>query len=86
MKNKKVKSAYNFKNNYNYHMTKDIHWLVKPDTTTNRFVIVDSTTGCILDDAAGYGFKKYDKAYNYAINKYKCLPEVDERPISCPLF
>ncbi len=67
-------------------MERTVHWIVKPDATTNRFIIVDVITGCTLDDAAGYGFKNYDKALSYAFNKYKCPPVVDERPTSRTLF
>lgn len=67
-------------------MKRTVYWLVKPDTTTNRYIIVDATTGCTLDDAAGYGFKKYENALSYALNKYKCPPVVDERPTSRTLF
>jgi hypothetical protein len=67
-------------------MERTVHWIVKRDTIINRYTLADTTTGCTLDDAAGYGFKDYEKAYNYAINKYKFPPVVDERPISRPLF
>ena len=40
----------------------------------NRYVIVDPTSGEVLHDADGYGFKLYDSAYKYCYNQYHTNP------------
>lgn len=42
----------------------------------SRFVIVDTETGEILDDAQGYGYKTAQKAY--AGYNYKIMPKSDK--------
>ena len=49
-----------------------------------RFILIDTISGIIIDDAQGYGFETYNKAYNYGFNKFKTqgecngLPNIDE--------
>lgn len=49
-----------------------------------RFIIIDTISGIIIDDAQGYGFEAYNKAFNYGFNKFKTrgecngFPNIDE--------
>jgi flavin reductase (DIM6/NTAB) family NADH-FMN oxidoreductase RutF len=67
-------------------MFNSILWSVRQVPTNSRYIIVNVVTGHTLDDAQGYGFRDFDKAYNYARNKYKCEAFVDEKPKSNTLF
>jgi hypothetical protein len=40
----------------------------------HRFVIIDPISGKVLHDQCGYGFKSYEKAYNYGYNQYHTNP------------
>jgi hypothetical protein len=42
--------------------------------SNHRFVIIDPTSGKVLHDQSGYGFKSYEKAYNYGYNQYHTNP------------
>ena len=66
-------------------MKNNIFWIIKRDDFKERYIITDPA-GCILDDANHYGFRSYEKAYNYAYNKYKCEPFVNTRLKSNILF
>lgn len=62
-------------------------WMPKKDNNSGRYVIVDANNGCILDDAQGYGFSDYQKAYRYGLNRFKCESCIKEKlPESMPLF
>ena len=45
------------------------NWGIKRDRN-GRYVLYDTSTDDILDDAQGHGFETYEKAYNYGYNKY----------------
>ena len=42
--------------------------------SNHRFVIIDPTSGKVLHDQCGYGFKSYEKTYNYGYNQYHTNP------------
>jgi len=42
--------------------------------SNHRFVIIDPTSGKVLHDQCGYGFKSYEKAYNFGYNQYHTNP------------
>lgn len=52
-------------------------------TDDTRYVIADSNTGALIEDAQGYGFSTHEKAYNYAIahgwdvTNPPCNPEIN---------
>ena len=48
-------------------------WEIKTGVN-RRYVIVDPTSGEVLHDADGYGFKSYDSAYKYGYNQYHTNP------------
>ena len=66
-------------------MKSTILWKVIRDDFKERYIIADPA-GHTLDNAQGYGFRDYGKAYNYARNKFKCEAFVVEKPKSNALF
>ena len=56
-----------------------------------RFVLYDTNTENVLDDAQGHGFETYYKAYNYGYNKYHTKgvcngkPNEDYYNYCCPI-
>ena len=63
-------------------------WGIKKQAN-GRYVVIDTISGNIIDNAQGYGFTTYYKAYYFGFNTYrthgKCngTPNVDEYE---PLF
>lgn len=54
-------------------MTSSRTWDIKTGAN-RRYVIIDPTSGEVLHDADGYGFKSYDSAYKYGYNQYRTNP------------
>jgi len=58
-------------------------WGIKKQAN-GRYVIIDTISGNIIDNAQGYGFETYGKAFDYGYNKFKTrgecngLPNIDE--------
>jgi len=64
-------------------MTPHTTWGIKRERN-GRYVLYNTTSGDVMDDAQGYGFESYYKEYNYGYNKYhnggNCngMPNIDE--------
>lgn len=52
----------------------------------DRYVITDSITGDVIDDAQGYGFTSFDKAVSYAKNQSWEPVNILVTPVTAPLF
>jgi len=66
-------------------MTNTRTWDIKTGAN-RRFVIIDPTSGEVLHDADGYGFKSYDSAYKYGYNQYHTNPIGNKETETDPLF
>ena len=66
-------------------MTNTRTWDIKTGAN-RRFVIIDPTSGEVLHDADGYGFKSYDSAYKYGYNQYHTNPIGYKETETDPLF
>jgi L-ascorbate metabolism protein UlaG (beta-lactamase superfamily) len=66
-------------------MTSSRAWEIKTGMN-RRYVIVDHTSGEVLHDADGYGFRSYDSAYNYGYNQYHTNPVGYKETVTNQLF
>lgn len=54
-------------------------WGIRRESN-GRYVIIDTTTGKVLDDIQGHGCKTYDKARKYGRKKYGNEGQCDGEP------
>ena len=51
-----------------------------------RYIVVDKTTGTIINDAQGYGFKKESKCWNWIRNQQRQVGIVFSEPTTNTLL
>ena len=60
------------------------NWIA--ELNNGRYIVVDKTTGIIINDAQGYGFKNESKCWNWIRNQQRQVGIVFSEPTQDALF
>ena len=60
------------------------NWIA--ELNNGRYIVVDKTTGTIVNDAQGYGFKNESKCWNWIRNQQRQVGIIFSEPTQNALF